>query len=157
MMRNGNQQRRRRGYTLVELAVVAAIVAVFAAIALPRMAGNLRNQRLNAAARRVVSDLSLAATRARTSSATRTVTFDLTAGTYTIPQETPLSKTSGSYSVSLAGDPYRVTLSDANFNSSTTATFDGYGKPASGGYVKVTVDGITRTVTLDDSGKAVMQ
>jgi prepilin-type N-terminal cleavage/methylation domain-containing protein len=152
------RNRNRRGYTLIELALVAALVAVFAAIALPRVAGNLRNQRLNAAARRIASDLALAAARARAGSATRTVTFDLTAGAYSIPQETPLDKASGIYSVTLSGDPYRVALTDVNFNNTTTATFDGYGKPASGGYVKVTADGVTRTVTLDaDSGKAVIQ
>jgi type IV pilus assembly protein PilA len=149
---------RRRGFTLVELAVVAVLVAVFAAMALPRVAGNLRNQRLNAAARRIVSDLNLAATRARTTSTTRTIVFDLTAGTYTIPQELPLSKASGTYSVTLSSDPYRVTLSDVNFNNTTTATFDGYGQPASGGYVKVTTDGVTRTITLSaNGGKAVIQ
>lgn len=156
-MRNRNR-RHRQGYTLVELAIVSLLVAVFAAVAVPRLAGNLRNQRLNAAARRIVSDFGLAAARAKTTSSTRTVVFDLTAGTYTIAQEAPLSKASGTYSVSLANDPYRVTLSDANFNNTKTATFDGYGKPTSGGYVKVTVDGVTRTVTLDvDSGKAVIQ
>jgi prepilin-type N-terminal cleavage/methylation domain-containing protein len=149
---------RRRGFTLIELTVVAALVAVFAAIAMPRVAGNLRNQRLNAAARRLVSDFNLAAARARATSSSRTVVFDLTAGSYTIPGELPLNKASGTYTVTLSSDPYRVTLSDVNFNSTTTATFDGYGKPASGGYVKVTVDGVTRTVTLDaDSGKAVIQ
>jgi prepilin-type N-terminal cleavage/methylation domain-containing protein len=152
------RSRNRRAFTLIELAIVAALVAVFAAIALPRVAGSLRTQRLNAAARRIVSDLSLAAARARATSATRTVTFDLAAGTYSLPLETPLNSASGTYTVTLSGDPYRVTLSAVNFNNTTTATFDGYGRPASGGSVKVTSDGVTRTVTLDaDSGKAVIQ
>src|SRR4051812_42872289 len=127
---------RRRGFTLIELTLVAALVAIFAAIAMPRVAGNLRNQRLNAAARRLVSDFNLAAARARATSSSRTVVFDLAAGTYIIPGELPLNKASGTYTVTLSSDPYRVTLSDVNFNNTTTATFDGYGKPASGGGVE---------------------
>jgi prepilin-type N-terminal cleavage/methylation domain-containing protein len=149
---------RRRAFTLVELTVVAALVAIFAAIAVPRLSSVLRNQRVNAAARRVAADLAFAAAKAKAASASRTVVFSVSGGSYTIPQEAPLDSASGVYTVALTADPLRAAITEANFDNTATATFDGYGRPTCAGYVKVRADGVVRTISIDaDTGKAVIQ
>lgn len=49
--------RRRRGFTLLELLVVIVLVAMMAAVAVPRLGGVLPGQRLQGAGRRLASDM----------------------------------------------------------------------------------------------------
>jgi len=50
-------KKRKRGFTLIEMMVVIAIIAVLSAIAVPSFMEYARNQRLNGAARQVYTDL----------------------------------------------------------------------------------------------------
>ncbi len=56
--------RKQRGFSLVELLVVAAVIALVAAFAVPRIAEYMHNYRIRSAVRSVVGDLQAARSRA---------------------------------------------------------------------------------------------
>lgn len=84
---------RRGGYTLLELLVVLAILAIFATLAAPRFADFLPGYRLDQAAVRVMT----LARKARTDAATRRLRYRLTC-----------SVGAGTYGLTVEGDPLRA-------------------------------------------------
>lgn len=146
---------RRVGHTLLELVIVVAIVGIVSAIAVPRYASYLGHQRVDAAARRVVLDLSLARNRARISSTGVTVSFDAVTNRYQILGMTDPDRKIATYGVRLSGDPYGVDLVSADFGGDSEVIFTGYGNPDSGGTVVLSAHDYAVTVALDaDSGLA---
>lgn len=138
--------------------IVIAILAVAGAIAMPRYAAAVERYQVDAAARRIAADLSLARSQARAASASRTVTFTVstTASQYVVSGAADPDHPSAAYIVSLAGSPYRVRLTSANFGGSASVTFSGYGATSAGGSVVVRGAGTyVRTVTLDANTGAV--
>ena len=156
---SGNPQLlSHRAFSLVELLVVMAVIGIMLAIAVPRYAVSATRYRLDAAARRIVSDLSLAQSRARATSKSQPVLFSVAAGTYQMTGMAALDRSSGDYAVTLAGDPYRVTLVSADFGGQASVTFDGYGSPTRGGTIVIQAGGAQRTITVDAStGKAAVR
>jgi type II secretion system protein H len=76
----------RHGITLVELVMVALIMGMVGAVAIPRFANVLRYRKLDLASRRVMADLRLARMQAIHDSADRKVIFDFAANRYSVPQ-----------------------------------------------------------------------
>ena len=66
----------RAGFSLLELVIVLAIVATLATIAAPRYGASLAAYRVESAARRIVADLALARSMARTENRRVIVKFD---------------------------------------------------------------------------------
>lgn len=148
----------RRGFSLVELTMVIAIIAVAAAIAAPRWNESLGRYRVDAAARRIVADLTLAQTNARATSAPQTITFNPSADNYRLSGLTNFETASGTYTVYLANAPYLADLSSTDFDFTKPLTFNAFGVPSMGGQVVVTSGGFSRTITIDaDSGTATTQ
>lgn len=144
----------RGAFTLVEVLLVLSLMAVVAAIAVPRYVASITHYRLGVAARRIAVDLAVARQRAKTTSASQAVVFNVAANRYEMPGVPPLPGTTGTYAVALGGDPYRVTLLSADFAGGSTVTFSAYGFPSSGGTVVVTAGDVTKTITLDpDTGR----
>jgi prepilin-type N-terminal cleavage/methylation domain-containing protein len=144
-----NPPQSRRGFSLVELAFVTVIIAITCAIVLPHWSGSIQNYQLTLAARRVASDLAWAQASANGNSASVTVTFDVTGGTYQLSGVSDPDHTGQNYTVDLTADPYRVTLASASFGNATSITFNGYGIPGQGGSVVVSSGTVQRTVSLD--------
>src|SRR3954464_8982059 len=99
--------RRRRAYrgnafSIVELALVMALIAVMAGIALPRYGRAIASYRAATAAQRIVSDIVLAQSTARVTSSAVTIVYTPGAG-YTIDGIRDLETGSSKYTVSLAG------------------------------------------------------
>jgi general secretion pathway protein H len=77
-------RRRTRAFTLVELLVVLALLAVSLAVIVPNISGSLATAQAKSATRAVLSALRLARTRAIARQEETTVEFDLDARSYRI-------------------------------------------------------------------------
>jgi type IV fimbrial biogenesis protein FimT len=144
-----------RGFSLLELLVVITILALLARVTVPQLSGVLVRSRLDAAARRVVSDLSLAQKRARLLSSTQHVTFDAVTDSYQLVGLANSDHPTAAYQVLLGDVPYEAQIQRPNFGGDAEIIFDGYGVPDSGGTVYVVAGGQFRLVTLDaQTGRA---
>lgn len=150
---------RRGGFNLFELTMVVAIVAVVAAIAAPRYAAASARYRADLAARRIVADLSLARTRAKTLSASQAVVFSPEAAQYQIPSLPGLDDSSAVYTVNLSDPPYNVeTLAVMMGGGEPIVVFDGWGMPNAAARFDVSVGNEQRTIMLNPyTGKATIE
>ena len=145
------------GFSLIELTMVIAIVAIVAAIAVPRYVSALSNYRSDAATRRLTIELESAAARAQAVSATVAVRFepanerivvtaprsDLTIETLTV--------------VDLDATPYETDLQSTTFVDDTLR-FDGFGRPESGGEVVLrSGDSVMRVRVNSASGEITVE
>lgn len=128
--------------------MVLAIVSVLAGIAAPRYAQSLARYRADMAARRIASDLALAQTRARTTSTSQTIIFDVTNNQYTISGLADPDNRSQNYVVNLKDEPYLATIGTASFGGAGTLTFNGYGDPANAGTITIISGAWTKQITL---------
>jgi prepilin-type N-terminal cleavage/methylation domain-containing protein len=145
---------RRRGVTLLELLLVLAIVAVFAAMAAPRYGRASARYRLDLAARRVATDLRLAQTHAKAASSSRTVMFSAGTEQYQLLNVPALDGAVGSYTVFLSAEPYRVDLVWADFGGAAQITFNGWGLPGAGGTVVISAGGQQKSIMVaGDTGQ----
>lgn len=142
-------ERSRRAFSLVELVVVVAILAILASVAVPRFANSLLRRRVEAAARRVVSDLELVQRRARVRSAALTVEFDLGVAGYRVAGLTDPDHPQQDYRVSLAEPPYEVEQLKVDLNGASEITYDGYGQPNRGGSIAVRAGDTEIAVIVD--------
>src|SRR2546423_11308670 len=88
----------RRAFSLIEMVLVLAILAMVSAIAVPRYAGSIARYRAETAARRVAADLALAAAHAADAGKPQLVVF--VARSYQMPGMPHLDgKSYGDYTV----------------------------------------------------------
>jgi prepilin-type N-terminal cleavage/methylation domain-containing protein len=137
-----------RAFSLFELLIVLSLMGILTAIAVPRYARSIASYRAEAAARRVGADLMLAKAKARAASSPRTVTFNASAGTYTISGLRHLDNSTAPYTVDLRAAPYHATIEYADFGGSPQAQFDMYGTLAWDGKVVVRAGERAWTVSL---------
>jgi prepilin-type N-terminal cleavage/methylation domain-containing protein len=147
-----------KGFSLMELVLVLAIIAVISAIVMPRYTSSLARYRADLAARRIASDLSLAQSRARALSTSQTVTFAPSSGAYKINSMPDPDRPAQVFVIDLTTDPYRATLDSATFGTGSSVTFNGFGMPDNSGTVMLHVGAVKKTVSVDaDSGVATWQ
>ena len=144
-----------RGFTLIELVCVLAIMVILSTIAIPRFSNSIARHRAARTAHRIAADLALAQKHARSTSAAQAVTFDLAAHSYTLVGMRHLDHSSAEYAVNLAEEPYGATLVSVDFDGDAEVIFDGYGLPDNGGSLVVQVNTYQKTVTVDaETGEA---
>ena len=138
-----------RGFSLVELVLVASITALLAGVAVPQFGQAVARQRVAAAARRIVVDLKLAQRQAKTSSSSQTVSFDVAADSYRLVGMADMDRPGDEYAVMLLEAPYRATIASADFAGDAAIVFDGWGLPDSGGSVVIQVGSYSKTISVD--------
>jgi prepilin-type N-terminal cleavage/methylation domain-containing protein len=118
----------RGAFSLIELIIVAAIVAVLAAISIPRFASSSERYRAESAARRLAADMISAREHAANSSAPVKITLSAGTGRYTITEQR-LGKTSVR---DLGADPFLARFEPPSPGSvRDQITFNGHGMPDS--------------------------
>lgn len=148
----------RRGFTLLELTMVMVVVAIVAAVAIPRQATALHSRRASVAAQRIVADLEYARAQAITGSASQSLVFSTDAEQYSLPGVGSLSAAAGVYTVDLWDAPFHCDLVSVDFGGGLTLTFDGYGLPDNAGFVIVASGSSQRRVDVDgSSGRGTIQ
>src|SRR4051812_15736296 len=148
----------RGAFSLVELTMCMAIMAILAGIAMPRYAQSIASYRARAAAQRLANDLAQVQSYARTSSSSQTISFNATNSTYQISGLRDLESSSSTYLVSLGNEPYRASIATLSLGGATNIVFNGYGNPNRGGSITLQSGTTTRTVVIDaSSGKVLVQ
>ena len=97
-----------RGFTLLELTLVLAIVSVFSGVVVLSYGRALAGYRADAAAERVATDIRLTQTKARGMSTSRAIIFSTGTNSYGILDEPGATNPAQSYLVNLGADPLRV-------------------------------------------------
>jgi prepilin-type N-terminal cleavage/methylation domain-containing protein len=143
--------RSRRAFSLLELIVVLAIVAILGAIAAPRYASAVQRYRLEMAAKRVAADITLARSLARAKGSTATISFATSSSTYAIAGISSTDRAGEAFGVDLGREPFGVTIQSVDFAGTNTLTIKGFGVPTSGGTVRLT-RGSLSTVVVVSSG-----
>ena len=149
---------RHTGFTLLDLMMAMAVIAIVAAIATPRYANALTRYRAEAAARRIIADIRLAQQTAKTTSSSRTIIFDTTNHAYSISNVRALDGQSMTYVVPLQEPPYLARIASVDMGGDAQLIFDGFGIPDSGGSVIVQAGDYQYTVVVDpETGAAEVQ
>jgi prepilin-type N-terminal cleavage/methylation domain-containing protein len=149
---------RRRAFSLLELTIVMLIIGILAAIATPSFASLLSKYRADAAANRIVADLARTQSLAYSTSTSQTLSLTVASSSYQILGLRDLNKAASTYTVDLTAEPYKSTLTSANFGGTAQISYNGYGQPTSGGTIVLASGNQTRTITVDSSsGKGTIQ
>ena len=156
MIRERGKKRRmsfRKGFTLVELMIVVALIGIIAAIATPAFQRYAINANLRSAARDITSDFLRLKERAISENVEYMIIFNVAGNSYTIQQGTA------------AGAPYVDLMtkspasfgSDINFTANTTfgagATFRTRGTVTNGTIGLINSRGSTATIKVNITGR----
>lgn len=148
--------RNADAFSLLEMVIVMALVAIISAIAIPRYSSSLQNYRASFAARKIAADIAMAQNSARAVSASRTVVFTSTTG-YGVSGVGAQDGGSGAYTIDLSADPFHASVK-VDFAGTAQVTFDGYGHPDNAGSITVYAGQATRSITVDgQSGACTIQ
>jgi len=146
----------RAGFSLLEVALVLAIIAVISAIAIPRYGSANQTFRLHAALDRVAEDLEFAQTLAKSKSTPVSVTFSSIEPRYWITLD-PGGADQIVTDVSLDESPYFVDSTAASIGAGRILRFNGYGEPEDDANIEVSRGSRTGSLTYSkDSARSVI-
>lgn len=151
------------GFSLLELVMVLAIVGIATAIAVPRYMSSIQNYRLNASARRIITDLAFARSQAKASSSSRTFQVNVVDDAYLIIEETKIDKAADTYRVDLKLAPYHTSIKSVDLGGDAQLVFNGFGDPDSNGAIiintrqgkkAILIDSVTGEISISEVDEA---
>jgi type II secretory pathway pseudopilin PulG len=143
-----------RAFSIAEVVLVLAIMAILAGIALPRFGNAMVRQRADGLARRIAADLERARSHAMRSGLSQTCRFTLADNRYTLVGIPDPDHPASEYSVLVTASPNDGSLASFDLGGDGEIVFDMYGMPDSAGSVIIRVGDEYRTVTIDpESGE----
>ena len=128
---------KQSGFTLIEMMIIIAILAIFAAIAVPNFLSYLPKSRLNGAARQVMGDLMAARMQAVSQNTTVTVAWD----------------SDRKYQISTEPNPKTINYSDVTIGSFTAISFDPRGTATNRTITLTNSTGLGKKVTVAMTGR----
>ncbi len=145
---------RSTGFTLVELVIVIAVLAVISAVAIPRFASASARSRLDAAALRVVQDIGIASSSAAAAGANRQLVFEPLSDQYAV---VGVRTRGGGFfrSVKLGDPPYEVNVVSATFGGSPLLVLNGHGVSESDGTINLAVGRYGKRILLAEGTASV--
>jgi type II secretion system protein H len=157
----------RLAFTLIEMVIVLLVIGILAAVAAPKLSNSIRQQSVNAAAKKIAADLELARRTAKSSGASIAVQFDVAMNQYTLLTVKDINHPVIQNVTQLSKTGYAATLTSAAFNGTNSKlTFDLYGQPFAGsplapltaGSVVIKAGNVQRTIAVNPTtGKAQIQ
>jgi prepilin-type N-terminal cleavage/methylation domain-containing protein len=148
----GPRGARRRGFSLLELIVVMAVIAALAAIVTPRMARAVASRRSALAAERIAGELSRAAATARTTSREWRVEF-APADDVMIVSGLDARGTSVSEEIDFGDEPYIADVMSTTLGADHSIIFNGDATPDRTGTIRLQAGGEKHQVLVDASGR----
>ena len=139
----------RAGVSLVDLAVSVMIIGIITGIAVPRFSSMTQAYSADAAAHRIVSDLTHARRKARTTGQSETIAFDTDGDRYTFSSLTSLDSQGQLYTVELGQSPYSADLVKVGFGEESSLTFNGFGVADNSGALVISVGHEVREISVD--------
>lgn len=144
---------QRRGFSLIEVAIVVLVIGIAAAVAFPRYGDSVMRHRVLLAGERIAADLRVARNQAMSTSRRITVKFDTATHSYTIPGLPDQDHPGRDHFVNLREAPFHVSLVSADFGGTAELSFDPFGMPVGGGSISVGSPDYLSTVTVDAGGR----
>ncbi|HZW11469.1 MAG TPA: prepilin-type N-terminal cleavage/methylation domain-containing protein [Phycisphaerales bacterium] len=141
-----------RAFTLIELVVVLAVMAVAAAVAIPASVSTAGQYRANLASTRVGADMRRLQQDSWHNATTSSIVFSTAGDSYDLVN---LEGSGATTTVHLGRSPYRVDLVSAQFDGVARVDFRaGVSSAASGGTVRVKASGVTFQATISGGQEA---
>lgn len=139
----------RGGFSLVELLIVIGILAVMAAVAVPRFGRAAERYRLDLAADQLARDLSMVRESARSRGNGMSLLVDPEKLRYIVPSWADPRGDAARYTVRLDEEPYRVEHWEIKGSLGFSITFDEFGGSNTGGEITLMSGGQSRTVVIE--------
>jgi Tfp pilus assembly protein FimT len=122
---------RCAGFTLIDVTITILILAIVAAIAVPRFAQSLDLIRVDSAARFIAADLNYARHRAQVTSQNVPINFTTSPAGYAMPTTPHLDRSGARYAVNFADSGLNVAIA-LNLQGHSSVTYNSFGLPLVG-------------------------
>ncbi|MEM9372419.1 MAG: prepilin-type N-terminal cleavage/methylation domain-containing protein [Planctomycetota bacterium] len=139
----------RRAFSLFELVVVVGIIAVLAAIAVPRLASGNLGVRLDAFEARIQAETLAAGELARSVGSARSIVVDPSNDLLLIYEGDSGVSGTPLVTIDFSAAPYGIDITDWSEGDKGHIVADGFGVFDSGFKVTAAIDGLSRSVTVD--------